>query len=98
MVMELRWGKRRLDGGSHGRKRWPEVVDGHGWPPIAGKMSEKLPHPTVVQNKVGCFGLLQGFLQWLWWLPMVMEVLGGIGGSRLWQWVVGKWLENRWRI
>jgi len=31
-----------------------------------------------------------------WWLPFVVEALGGFEGSRRWWWVAGKWPESYW--
>jgi len=51
-----------------------------------------------VKQGRGYFGPLWSFFSWLWWLPMVVQVLWGTKGSSWWQWVARKWSESHWKI
>ena len=71
-----------------GRGTFLEVLSGRGWPPMASQMAEKWSKHPAVRNRAGAIlGHFWSSLQWLWWLHMVVEVLGGIreaGGGGGW--------------
>jgi len=69
-----------------------------GWPPAADKMAEKWPRRTAAQNRVGPVLAFVGPLVGVWWLPMMVEVLGSGKGSRWWLWVVKQWPKNGWEV
>jgi len=77
MVIKLRWGKGSVDGGSPQWGELAEVVGGH-------RQSGKwLKNGLVIQlrkTEWDCFGLCRTSCG-LWWLPMVVEVLGDNKGS-----------------
>jgi len=69
---------------AHCRERWPKLVDGREWPLVAGKMAEKCPTHSSAETEHGLFwGVLEP-LQWLWWLMMVVGVLGVVLEVKLW--------------
>jgi len=60
----------------YGRGRWLEVVGGRGGHQWPTKWSESGPTHSSAETEQGCFGPSLDFLQWFWWLSMVVEALG----------------------
>ena len=84
--------------GAHGKGRWPEVVGGHGGPPMGGKTAGNTASRTTRTNRVG---VLCAFVGPLVRLLVATHGSGGVGGCWGNQVVVmggqkmaAKWLEK----
>jgi len=63
------------------------------WVAVVGRKSGQKKARRTACVEIGCdhFGPSWELLWGFWWLPMVVEVLGGAKGSRWWQWLAAKW-------
>ena len=83
MIMELRWGKGKLDGAAHGRGRLLELLGGIRW---SKKWPESGPVTQPCETQRACLAVV------------VVSGRGGRGvggaeGSRWWRWLIRKWPE-----